>query len=221
MCGFDRAEVRRAAPRLEETIDDFGATLSRKVQRQALATEHLAHLGECLFDPRLAAIDLVDDHDAAQFAFLGERHHPLGDRFHARNGADHDANGLDGFENAERSTDEVRKSRCVDQIDARVARLERADRSVERVLELFFLRVVVAHGRAAYQAPFGANRARIEQQRFGKKGLARTGVTDQCQITDIGSAIGHDSFPDSKLFPFPTAAPFLLCLSPPSGRGPG
>ena len=198
--GFGRAEVRRAAPRLEETIDDLGTALGRQVERQALAPEHLAHLGECLLDTRLAAVDLVDDHDAAQLAFLGEGHHPLGDRFHARDGADHHADGLDGFENAQRSTDEVRKSRRVDQVDARITRLEGADRCVQGVLELFFLRIVVAHGRAARQVPLGANRARVEQQRFGKKSLARTGVTDQCQIANIGSAIGHDRFPASSCF---------------------
>ena len=141
---FDRAEIRRAAPRLEEAIDDLGAALGRQIERQTLAPEHLAHLGERLLDPRLAAIDLVDDHDAAQLAFLREFHHPLGDRFDARDGADHDADGLDGFENAERSTDEVRKTRRVDQIDARIARLERADRCVEGMLELLFLRIEVA-----------------------------------------------------------------------------
>ncbi len=63
--GFSRAEVRRAATRLREAIDDLGAALGRQIERQALASEHLAHLGERLLDPRLAAVDLVDDHDAA------------------------------------------------------------------------------------------------------------------------------------------------------------
>ena len=77
-------EVGRAAARLKEAVDDLGAALGGQVERQAFAPELLAHLRERLLDVRLAAVDLVDDDEAAQLALLREIHHALRDRFDAR-----------------------------------------------------------------------------------------------------------------------------------------
>ena len=127
-------------------------------------------------------------------------------------GVDHHADGLHGLENAQRPADEVRKPRRVDQVDACIPRLEGADRRIERMLELFLLRIVVAHGGAARQAALGADRARLEQQRFSQQRLACAGVTDQCQIANIGSAIRHDRFPASSCFVSSPPLRFFLSL---------
>jgi hypothetical protein len=50
------------------------------------------------------------------------------------------------------------------------------DRRVERVLIALFERIEIADGRAAFDAPRGADRAGLMQQGLGERGLARAAV---------------------------------------------
>ena len=87
---FDGGEIRGLAVRLKETIDDGAAAFARQVQRQAFSAERFAQLFQHFFGTGIAAVDLVDDDEAAQLAIAGEVHEAVRDRIHSGGGADDD-----------------------------------------------------------------------------------------------------------------------------------
>jgi hypothetical protein len=61
----DGGEIRGMRVGMEEAVDDLRATFRRQVQWQAFGAEHLPHLLQYLLRLRVAAVDLVDDDEAA------------------------------------------------------------------------------------------------------------------------------------------------------------
>ncbi len=108
--GRHRGEVGLRLAGREEAVDDAAAAVGRQVERQALAAERFAQLGQHLLGLRVLAVDLVDDDEAAQLAVAREFHHALRDRLDAVDGADDDRGGLHRFEHAQRAPGEVRGS---------------------------------------------------------------------------------------------------------------
>ncbi len=181
----DRRKIRFAG-RIEKTIDDALAVAGRKVDRQALLAECRADRGEDRRQVDVLGIDLVDDQQAAKSARRRPLHHSRRDHFDARRRVDDDRRGLDSIEGADRLADEVGKSGRVDDVHARVLRLEVKHRGPQRVLPAPFERLEVTDGRAALDAADRLDRSRLVQQRFDQRGLARCAVPDQRQRANVG-----------------------------------
>ncbi len=176
---------------MEKAVDDLGAAAGRQVDRQALAAEMLADLFQHRLGIRVPRVDLVDDDDPAQAAVAGRVHHSLRHCLDAGDGAHHDGGGLDRFEHRQRAADEVRVARRVDQVNARLAGLQPADRGVDGMLQAARLRIVVGNGGAADQAALGAGRSGLDQKRLGQQGFPGPGVSHQGQVSEVAGCFRH------------------------------
>ena len=104
---------------IEEAVDDLRAARCRQIDGQALLAERGL---DRLQEPRqvdVLRIDLVDDHEPAEFAFGRPLHHAGGDHRDAGLCAYHHRRGLHCVERSDGRTDEVRKARGIDQVHPR------------------------------------------------------------------------------------------------------
>ena len=170
--------------RLEEAVHHGITAAGGQIQRQALGPERFAQLLQHVGAVRIAAVDLVDDDQAAQFALARKLHQPLRERIDAAHRAHHDGHRLDRLEHRQRLAEEVRVAGRVDDVDVHALVVEAADGGVERVLQALLLRIEIRHRGAALQAAARAYGAGLQQQRLQQRGLARAGLTDQCDVAD-------------------------------------
>ena len=147
---------------------------------------------------RIAAVDLVDDDQAAQLALARELHQTLREGVQAGGRAHDDGDRLDGLEHRKRLAEKVRITRGVDEVDVSAVVVEAADRAVERVLQAPFLRVEIRDSSAAREAAAAAGGPCLRQQRLHERGLARAGRSDQRDVTDARSHVPHGDCPPVK-----------------------
>ena len=198
MRGSDRIEVGLRRAGFEEAVDDAAATVDGKIHRQALAAERFAQLRQHLLGPGVLAVDLVHDDQPAQLAVAREFHHALRDRLDAVDGADDDRGGFHRFEHAERAAGEVGITGRIEQVDATLADVEVDDGGVERMPQLLFLRIEVAHRRAALEASAAADCAGLREQGLGQQRLAGPRLPHQRNVADICGRVRHGSHPPAR-----------------------
>jgi hypothetical protein len=167
---LDRGEIRLAGRR-EEAVRDLARLLRRQVERQAFLAEGLLDLLQQPGQVRVLGVDLVDDHHAVEAALGRPLHEAAGHHLDAVLRADHDRRGLDRGQRRQRVAEEIRVAGRVEQVNAVLLRFEARDRELERVLEGFLERGVVADGAAALHAAGRRNRAGAREQRFGQEVL--------------------------------------------------
>ena len=178
-----RREVGLAVA-IEEAVDDARAAPGGQVQRQAFAAEHLADLRQHGGAVGAGHVDAVDDDHAVELAFGRVRHHALRGRVDAGGGADDDGRGLDGLERGQRLADELERPGRVEQLDADAVVQAVDDGGVERMLDALLERIVVADGRAAFDAAGGLDGAGAQQQGLGEGGLPGGRGAHQCHVAD-------------------------------------
>ena len=101
VCAASTEEKSAArAVRLEEAVDHGIAAAGRQVERQAFRSEGLAQLLQHIRAVCVAAVDLVDHDQAAQFALARELHEALGEAVDAAGSAHHDGDRLDRLQHA-------------------------------------------------------------------------------------------------------------------------
>ena len=99
--------------------------------------------------------------------------------------------GLDSLERAQAAAEEVRISRCVDQLKTRAIAIEAANRRIQGMLETLFLRIEVGHRRPTRETSLGANRSGLQQQRLEQQGFAGGGTADQGNVADVPCGVTH------------------------------
>src|SRR5437016_11140342 len=123
MRALDRGKIA-CAGRIEEAVDNPLAVIGRQIDRQALPAECLLYRGEHAWQVDVLGIDAIDDDQPAKTALRGPLHHPRRDHLDARARVDDDGCRLNRVERADRLTDEIGKSRRIDQMNPRATRLE-------------------------------------------------------------------------------------------------
>ena len=81
---------------LVEAVDDDGAVVGGKVDRENARTPDFLQVQKQLFEVDVGCVELVDHDHAAQTAFLGDVHHAARQKLDALGGVDDGADGLDG-----------------------------------------------------------------------------------------------------------------------------
>ena len=189
--GGGRREIRLTA-RFEKAIDHRAAPLRGQIDWQALVAELVAQRFGDTFEVDAVVVDLVDDQDAAQVALFGAFHQPPGRVRDADHRVDDDRAGFHGGHRGQGRTAEVRIAGCVDQIDMDVADVDRRDCRGHRMAAFLFHRIVVRHGRAAFDGACRLDCAAGMQQGFEQGGFAGARMTCECDIADAIGAVRHD-----------------------------
>jgi hypothetical protein len=187
--GLDRREIRRAFA-VVEAVDHRVAARGGQVQRQALLAEGGLDLLEQRGQVDARRIDLVDDDHAVEVALGRVLHHAHRHRLDAGGGADDDGRRLDGFERGQRLSDEVRRPRGVDEVDAGVGVPQVHHRGIQRMLQAALEGVVVADRGASLQAARSADHAGLDEHGFGQGGLSCRGRPDEREGSDAGNLRG-------------------------------
>ena len=182
---------------LVKAVDDAGAALGGKVDRQNAVAEGFLEFVKKFMKVDVGSIDLVDDDHAAQSALFGPFHHAARHQFDALGGVDHHSNRFDGVKSGQRLTNVVRAPRGVNDVNAHRGQVGHSGVDVrhghtKRVTDRFFLRVVVAYGIAAFDGAGFSDGAGTNQHSFDKTRLAGSAVPDQGYSTKVfGEVIGH------------------------------
>ena len=92
---------------LVEAVDDDGAVVGGKVDRENARTPDFLQVQKQLFEVDVGCVELVDHDHAAQTAFLGDVHHAARQKLDALGGVDDGADGLDGVKRGHVLTDVV------------------------------------------------------------------------------------------------------------------
>src|SRR6185312_13158380 len=190
-----RGEVGTRAMGLKEAVHHRPAALRGQIERQALRAEGLAHLRQHIRGFRVAAVDLVDDDEAAEPAIAGKIHQTLSDGVGSARCADDDRHGFHGFEHGESASEEIRVARGVEEMDMSRVAVEGQNGGIERMLQRLLLGVEVRDRAAPGQASLRADGARLQQQAFREQRLPRAGRPDQRDISDALSSVPHVVLP--------------------------
>ena len=162
----------RFARGIEKAIDDPPAIVGGKVDRQALFSERGLDSGQETREIDIFGVDLVDDHQPAQFPLRGPVHHARSDHFDAGRSIDHDGCRLHRVERADRLADEIGKAGSVDHVHPRPLRFQMQHRRAQGMLPRPLQRIEIANGGATFNRAGDLDRPRLQQQCFGKRGLA-------------------------------------------------
>ena len=178
---------------VEEAVDDAAAAAGRQVDRQALLAERRLDRRQETRQVDILHVDLVDDDEAAEPALRRPIHHPRRDHLDARLRAHHHRRRLHGVERTDRLPDEIGEAGRVDQVDARVLRVEVQNRRAQRVLPRLLQRIEIADRRAALDRAGLLDGAGREQQRLGERGLAGSPLADKRDRTDVARGVVRHS----------------------------
>ena len=163
---------------MAQHFHDILAMARGQVQQHALAPEALADLADPLRKIDVFRVDLVDDDHPAEIARGGKAHHAFGGKLDPRLRVDDHQRRINRGERADGLSREIGIAGGVDDIDPRVEPVETDDGGIDRVAQLFFLRIEVADRITLFHRSLGADRAGRGKQRFGKSGLAGGAVAD-------------------------------------------
>ena len=143
----------------------------------------------------VVGVDPVHDDEAAKLAPARPIHHARRDHLDAGLRVDDDRCGLDRIERADRLPDEIGEAWRVDQVDARIRRVEVQHRRSQRMLPALLESFEVAGRRAPFDAARGADRAAPGEQRLGKRRLAGRPVAHQRYSTKLFRRVLGHAFP--------------------------
>jgi hypothetical protein len=189
----DRIEIRVAAVVLQH-LDHVLAAVGRQVEQQALLAEGLADVGDKAGQIDVVGVDLVDHDHARQAARLGGAHHALGGQLDAGLGVDHHEGGFHAGQRGNGLTGEIRVARRIDQVHMHALGGKVHQRGIQRMAGALLLRVEVADRAAFFHGPLGRDRAGLEQQCLGQRGLAGAAVADEGYGADgFGTVLRHDA----------------------------
>ena len=177
-----------------EAVDHAGAVLGRKVDRQNAGTPGFTKFFEQFFEIRVGRVALIDDNHAAEVALIGRLHHADCEEFRTLRGVNDGCDGFDGIKRREVLTKVVGIARGVEHVNAYGrevghGRVDMRHGKANRVLNLLFERVVVAHGVAALDAAEFGNHAGTVEHGFDEGSLAAGAVPYQRQSTKSFSGI--------------------------------
>ena len=99
----------------------------RKLNRDDLAAAGFAERGERPFEARPVAVETVQDHEAREFEFFGDRPDLLGLHLDAGDGIDHQHGGIDDAHGRSGVAQEVRHPGSIDHIDLDLVPLRKRD----------------------------------------------------------------------------------------------
>ena len=191
---------------LVEAVDDDGAVVGGKVDRENARTPDFLQVQKQLFEVDVGCVELVDHDHAAQTAFLGDVHHAARQKLDALGGVDDGADGLDGVKRGHVLTDVVGVPRGVEHVNAHGGEVGKScvdvsDGQTDGVLDLLFKRVVVAHRVAALNGAEFGNHAGAVEHGFDEGSLAAGAVPHQRYGTKIlGQIVAHCCSPLPEQF---------------------
>ena len=171
--GGDRREIGFAGG-IEKAVDDALAAVGRQVDRQALLAERRLDRREQRRQVDVLGVDLVDDRRGGR-ACACAAHSIIRDVIISMPAAALMTTAAVSTASSAPIAWPMKSGKPgrVDQVDARVLRLEVQHRRAQRMLPGLFERIEIADRRAALDAAGRLDRAGLEQQRLGQRGLAR------------------------------------------------
>ena len=186
---------------MAQQLDHVFSVMGRHIQQQAFLAKALAdgpHQGRQV---HVIGIDLVDDDHAAQPALAGQVKHALGGQLDAGLRVDNHQRRVHAGQSRNGLPGKVGVTRGVDQVNLRTVPLQRGQRGLQRMAELFFHGVKVAGGIALLDRTPAGNGARGREQAFRQGGLAGCSVADQGNGTNGGAR----GFAHISILPLPPA----------------
>ena len=141
---------------------------------------------------KILRVDFVNDDGAAQSAFFRPLHHAMGDEFDAILRIDNDGGGFYGGQRADGLAHEIGIAGRVDQMNVGALIVEVDDGGIKRVLVLFFERIEIADGGAAFDRSRCGDGAGFVEQRFREARFAGARVAYEGNGPECFSAVfGH------------------------------
>ena len=120
---------------------------------------------------------------------LGRRPDLFGRDFDAGDGVDDHERGVGDAQRRARIAQEIRHPRRVDEVDLVLVPLDVGEAAGERVLPGDFLFVVIRDRRPVVHTAESVDRAGVEEQRGDQLRLAGAAMTDEGDISDVGSIV--------------------------------
>ena len=131
------------------------------------------------------AVHLVDEHEPGQPAGIGQAPHLIGPHFDAGARIHHHDRGVHRRQRLYHVGLEVGVAGRIDEGDADVLVLERADGQVDALLALLLVRVPIERRGTGINASQSLDRARIEEHRLREARLAGATVGDERDVPDL------------------------------------
>ena len=167
---------------------------SGQVQQQTLRPETPANVLHQGTQVDVVGVNLVDDNHAAQTALTGLGEHAFGVEFNAGLRADDDQGCVSASQCAQRLTGKVGVTGGVDQVHMGACGLKTHNGRLQRMAQLFFNRVKVAHRVAFFDRAAAGNGTGGRQQVFCQRGFTDRTVTDQNHAANVFSCVAvHDN----------------------------
>jgi hypothetical protein len=103
---------------------------------------------------------------------------------------DHEQAGVHGPQRRPHVSDEVRVPGSIEDVQLRVAPLDRCQGEGDADLPLDLLGLEVADGVAVLDGPHAGGHASQEEEGFGERRLAAPSVTDEQDVADVAGVVG-------------------------------
>ena len=155
------------------------------------------------------AIEAVEDDDARDAQLLGGRPDLFGRTSTPGDGVHDHQRGIRDAQRRARVAQEIRHPRRVDEVDLVLVPLDVGEAAGEGVLAGDFFFVVIGDGRPVVHAAEAVDGAGVEEQRGNQLRLPGAAMTDQGDISDVGSIVDlHAGNPPEQFqLPFASSVP--------------